>query len=276
MTLLQDYTEYLEALRSWIGQGEKPLHEIDAILASIGSRFSEGDSNFLLYETPADTCLFTVRKRGEGLGIISKKQIGRAQAEELVKAVRDSGGLEWTDLCFFANEEGIIKYESYYDSFPVSDTSALTVGEVKASASIIAKELLIPEGGNLAIFAPTFSFGPIVYAIQSSGVNTIIIHGEMNENTGVYPVHPIPIELNTAFGSFIPEYGQMYFIFVSSKQDETESLVPGLPYKDIFPEGNGAHYCLRFLGDCFGNEILQIKGKDGQEKVKLFKEIQSF
>ena len=150
------------------------------------------------------------------------------------------------------------------------------MGEVKASASIIAKELLVPEGGNLAIFAPTFSFGPIVYAIQSSGVNTIIIHGDLSENTGVCPVHPIPVELNTAFGSFIPEYGQLYYIYVSSKQDETEPIVPGLPYKELFPDESGSHYSLRFLGDCFGNEILQIKGKDGQEKVKLFKEIQSF
>ena len=175
MTLIQDYSEYLEALRSWKGQDGKPLHEIDAMIASIGSRFSEGDSNFFLYETPTGTSIFTVRKRGDALGVISRKAVYSAQAVELMEKVRDAEGLEWIKLCFFAKEDGVIEYESYYDTLPVSDKSTLTIGEVKVSASRIANELMIPESGILAISAPTYSFSPIVYALQNSGVKTLFV-----------------------------------------------------------------------------------------------------
>lgn len=279
MTLLRDYSAYLEALRSWNGQGDRPLHKIDAVLSYYCKRFLEGDANYILYEKPeGEVVLLQISRRDNALGILSVKPIVATPFEELERSVQDMGGSEWLKLCFFSNDEGVIAYETYYDTFLVSETSSLKIGDIRESASRIAKELPIPSGSVLVIDAPVFSFCPVLYALQQSGILTLLTPDNINDPHGCHPLHPISVKLNTAFGVFQPEYGTIYFLNVYPGQNRSDLFVPGLPYNEVLPETSQdcLYSYMRFFGDCFGNELVVVNGIDGRLNVKLYHETHSY
>lgn len=287
MTLIRDYPAYIEALRSWDGQGERPAHEIDALLAAFSGDFAKGGCNYLLYGAPSGKIkLLRIEKNDNGLQITGCVDVDQEQMKNLADDVSDLGCSQWLDLCFYRQEDDQVVYDEYYDGLLAAKGTSVKVGDIKLRAEEIADALSIKAGDNLAIHANLFLFNPLVYALEKKGINVKMIRSDWMESFNICtPGYQASISGETFFAPFAVEFGKTYCITVFPETLDSIEFVPNFSLREILPDApmtyrgsNGLAetlYLARFEGDCFGNELIIVKGTNGSAKASLYHETNS-
>lgn len=84
------------------------------------------------------------------------------------------GVMEWLNLCHHRDDDGHVRYDAYYDRFAVSDTSALTLGELRSAVdSKLDRYLPAVAGDTIIVDGQLAQCNMLRQRLQARGINVV-------------------------------------------------------------------------------------------------------
>lgn len=155
------------------------LYKGDFILRCVRSCIKEGSHLWILWDSGKTLECCYAERHGETYAITKIVDFSDFDAEKfnMYNTIDDNRCLTWLNMCHYKDLEGIIHYDSFYDSFPLGDDvvkNKITIGQLRETINtLLVSRLPFTMGDTVMLCGRLSEYNILNDMLQRAGFHVI-------------------------------------------------------------------------------------------------------